>query len=110
MRNQTDDDIKLFYDMVSKKASSMPNEALNTWTSRQVYIALGAAILSAALLGVDTCPMEGIAPAAFDKLIGIEGTEYTSTVALALGYRSDDDPFAKFPRVRFAKEQVITTL
>lgn len=35
VRNQTDEDIKQFYDMVSGKASSMPEDALNGWTSRQ---------------------------------------------------------------------------
>jgi nitroreductase len=35
---------------------------LREWGSRQVYIALGNFMLAAALLGVDTCPMEGLDP------------------------------------------------
>jgi nitroreductase len=34
----------------------------NEWATRQVYIALGNFLTSAALLGIDTCPMEGIVP------------------------------------------------
>ena len=33
---------------------------LDVWQSRQVYIALGQFMAAAALLGVETCPMEGI--------------------------------------------------
>ncbi len=35
-----------------------------------VYIALGQFMTTAALLGVDTCPMEGIDPAKFDEVLG----------------------------------------
>jgi hypothetical protein len=35
--------------------------------SRQVYIALGSFMTSAALLDVDTCPMEGLDPVATMK-------------------------------------------
>ncbi len=37
------------------------------WAIRQAYIALGNFMTSAALLGVDTCPMEGIVPASMTK-------------------------------------------
>lgn len=37
------------------------------WASRQVYIALGSFMTSAALLDVDTCPMEGLDPVATMK-------------------------------------------
>lgn len=107
LRNQSDEDVKQFYDMVSGKVASMPQDVLNVWTSRQVYIALGSAIMSAALLGVDGCPMEGIDPPAFDKILGLEGSEYATTVGLSLGYRSSSDPFANFAKVRFAKDDVI---
>lgn len=106
IRNQTDDDVKMFYDMLSSRAATMPDAALNTWTSKQVYIALGNGIMSAALLGIDASPMEGINPELFDEILGLSETEYSSTVALALGYRSAGDPVSKLPKVRFPKEHV----
>ena len=45
----------------------MDATARNTWAAHQVYIALGTFLTSAALLGIDACPMEGIEPAQYDE-------------------------------------------
>ena len=41
------------------------------WAARQAYIALGNFMTSAALLGIDTCPMEGIEPEKYDAILGL---------------------------------------
>ena len=41
------------------------------WAARQSYIALGNFMTAAALLGVDTCPMEGFEPAKYDEILGL---------------------------------------
>jgi nitroreductase len=55
---------------------------------------------SAALLGIDTCPIEGFSPADYDRILGLEGSDYRSRVACACGYRSADDKYAKAAKVR----------
>lgn len=77
------------------------------WNSRQVYIALGQLMLAAAMLEVDTCPMEGIVHHEYDKLLGLVGGDYTTVVACAVGYRHPRDQQAVAPKVRFAAEDVI---
>ncbi|MCW5556450.1 MAG: NAD(P)H-dependent oxidoreductase [Verrucomicrobiae bacterium] len=77
------------------------------WAARQTYIALGNLLTSAALLGVDACPMEGFVPAEYDRLLGLDAAGYTATVVCALGYRSGGDPYAAAPKVRFPKESLI---
>lgn len=47
---------------------------LDGWQTHQIYIALGNFLTSAALLGVDTCPMEGIEPEKFDEILGLRGS------------------------------------
>jgi Nitroreductase family len=44
---------------------------INAWSARQVYIALGQFMTSAAMLGIDTCPMEGFIPARYDEVLGL---------------------------------------
>jgi nitroreductase len=83
---------------------------LDTWQSHQIYIALGQFLASAAVLGVDTCPMEGFAPAKFDEILGLAGTDYASVVACAAGYRSADDPSAARKKVRFKTDDVIVRI
>lgn len=80
---------------------------LDTWQTHQLYIALGQFMAAAALLGVDTCPMEGIEPAKYDEILGLNGTGYATVVACAAGYRSATDKYASVPKVRFKPEDVI---
>lgn len=80
------------------------------WTARQAYIALGQLMTSAAALGVDATPMEGLDPKAFDQILGLEGSGYATVMACAVGYRAEDDAYAKLPKVRFAKEELVVNL
>ncbi len=80
------------------------------WNSRQVYIALGQLMVAAAILNVDTCPMEGIAHQEYDKLLGLENSDYTTVVACAVGYRHPADSQANASKVRFAADDVIIRL
>lgn len=82
-------------------------EGLRSWNTRQSYIALGQLMTAAALLGVDTCPMEGLEPTAYDEILGLRGSGYVTAVACALGYRSATDKYAALLKVRYDTAQVI---
>ncbi len=84
-----------------------PGFDIASWTGRQVYIALGFVLLSAAMLGVDACPMEGIDAAKFDEILGLPKLGYNATVAVAAGYRAVDDSSASYKKVRFPEHEVI---
>jgi nitroreductase len=77
------------------------------WATCQTYIALGNFMTSAALLGIDTCPMEGIDPIKYDELLGLAGTGYRAVVACAAGYRAASDKSAAGPKVRYPASEVI---
>ncbi len=77
------------------------------WNARQVYIALGQLMTAAAMVGVDSCPMEGLDMTAYDRLLGLTDTPYTTVVGCALGYRSPNDKYATAPKVRFAAADII---
>ena len=79
------------------------------WNARQVYVALGQLMSAAALLGIDTCPMEGINTTEYDRLLGLTGSGYRSVVGCALGYRDPSDKYALMNKVRFDTSQVIQT-
>jgi len=80
---------------------------VNEWAARQVYIALGNFMTAAALVGVDTCPMEGIDPAKYDELLGLAKRGLATAVACVAGYRSADDKYAKLAKVRFKVDDMI---
>jgi nitroreductase len=77
------------------------------WSKNQAYIALGQLLANAAILGVDACPMEGIVTAEYDKLLGLDGSIFTTVVGCALGYRHADDKYAMAPKVRFDAHELV---
>lgn len=81
---------------------------VNFWATRQAYIALGNFTTSAALLGIDTCPMEGISPADYDDILGLRPKGFQTVVVAAAGYRAATDKYASLPKVRFAPGEIIT--
>jgi len=82
-------------------------KAAHEWATRQAYIALGNLMTCAAVLGVDACPMEGIVPAEYDRVLGLLNSGYATVVACALGYRSPNDAYAATPKARYDAAQLI---
>ena len=80
------------------------------WMAKQVYLALGTLLLGAATLGIDACPIEGFDQKVLDETLGLVDKGVTSTVIVALGYRSADDFNAKLPKSRLPEAQVITRI
>jgi nitroreductase len=106
-QNKQADDLAPLKGMIAGFAETMSCEARHAWNTRQVYIALGQLMTSAAVLGIDACPMEGISAAAYDRILGLEESGYATAVACALGYRSADDKYASTPKARFERSKVI---
>jgi len=77
------------------------------WATRQTYIALGNLMTCAAVLGVDACPMEGLVPAEYDKVLKLNGSGYATVVACALGYRAANDKYASLAKVRFEMKDLV---
>lgn len=98
-----------FYgDMIRKDLINGPrSQHIGQWSSNQVYIALGTFLTSAALLGVDTTPIEGFSPAEYDRVLGLEDSPYRSAVVAAAGYHSAEDKYASLAKVRYPASELI---
>ncbi|MFM9277561.1 NAD(P)H-dependent oxidoreductase [Paenibacillus jiagnxiensis] len=76
--------------------------ALFDWASKQTYIALGNMMTSAALIGIDSCPIEGFDRDAVDAILREEGLlendQYGISMMAAFGYR------VKAPRPKTRRE------
>jgi nitroreductase len=95
---------KLIDGFVSARAAA---GQLEQWSAKQVYIAAGQCMAAAAMMGIDTCPLEGIDPAKYDELLGLSGTGWATQMAIAAGYRAAGDKYAVAPKVRFPAAEVI---
>lgn len=111
VRGIATDSLAKFHQMVSGNLERARAESrLDIWQTHQLYIALGNFMTSAALLAIDTCPMEGIVPTLMDEVLGLTSTGYTTVVACAAGYRAADDKYATTKKVRFKTEDVIVRI
>ena len=98
------------YKKMMLASAALPPEKVAAWLARQVYIALGVFLTSAAALGVDACPMEGFDKDKFDEILGLPAKGWNSVVLATAGYRAADDAYATQAKVRFAKDDVLAHL
>jgi nitroreductase len=107
-RKQSPEQLAFYRELMHKDLVAGPRSAqIATWASNQTYIALGNFMTAAALLGVDTCPIEGFSPPDYDRLLSLEDTPYRSCVVCAAGHRSPDDKYASLAKVRFPRTELI---
>src|SRR5215204_1197648 len=79
---------------------------IETWNSRQAYIALGFLLETAALLGIDATPMEGFDAAQFNEILGLK--DYSAVVLAAVGFRTaEGDWLAPLAKVRKPVNEII---
>jgi nitroreductase len=83
---------------------------LQAWTQRQSYIAMGSLMTAAALMGIDTTPMEGFDPLKYDEILNLKDSDYKTVAAVACGYRHSEDPLARHKKVRFHRDFVFQTI
>ena len=111
VRGVTPESMGFYKDMMASDILNGPRSKwVQKWAARQLYIALGNFMTSAAVLGVDTCPMEGLDPAKYDEILGLPAKGFQTVFACSAGYRAEDDKYASLPKVRFPKADLVQTL
>ena len=70
------------------------------WSIKQAYIALGNLMTVCAIEHIDSCPMEGFNPQAFDEALKLQDKNLKSVLLLPVGFRAQDDMFSSFKKVR----------
>jgi len=92
--------------MMNGFIAGFKNDALFQWATNQAYLAMGQMLTSAAILRIDTCPMEGIDTAAFDRILDMKSLNLRTLAVVALGYRASDDALSTQPKVRKPIDQL----
>lgn len=106
-RNLPEDQMQMARDMYKKFQThdlkiADDERALFDWTRKNTYIALANMLTGAAMLGIDSCPIEGMDYDAVTQLLTEEGLldpeDYGVSVAATFGYRSQQiDPKPRKP-------------
>lgn len=95
--------------MISNFLNSKTAEELTNWSQKQVYIALSFLMSMAASLGLDSCPMEGFDPNAYNEILNLSSQGLTATLVLPVGYRGADK-YANAKKNRYSKEELVTLM
>lgn len=78
------------------------DKKLFDWASKQTYIALANMMTSSALVGIDSCPIEGFHEEKVNALLqekfGVDTDKYGLSYMVAFGYRKDEPQHAKSRR------------
>lgn len=99
-----------FRDFLLKEMGEMTPEKLETWMAKQAYIVLGNLLTVCASEGIDSCPMEGFFPEQYDEILGLSEMGLRAVLLLPVGYRSPEDQFASFAKVRRGVSDVVIDL
>jgi len=84
---------------------------LTDWATRQTYLPLANMMTAAALIGIDSCPIEGFERVAVERIMaedaGIELEQWSVAYLVAFGYRKN--PPAR-PKTRQKRDAVVRWL
>lgn len=105
-RGTSIESIKGFVDVMKSTVDSRSQEELANWNARQAYISLGILLQTASLTAIDACPMEGFDNSKFDEILGLDEKNLTAVVIAPVGFRSEDDLYQHFQKVRKSKEDL----
>ena len=104
------EDLNPFKESISKHMNTLSREEMMSWSQKQSYIVLGNLMFAAALEKIDTCPMEGYKQEKIDEILELDIQKEKVAVTLAIGYRSTEDEFQNFKKVRKPNERLFKFL
>ncbi len=73
------------------------------WSARQTYIAATNMMMAAAIIGIDSCPIEGFEKEKVDEILKLNTKEFRVSLALPFGYRVNPQP----KRIRLDFDEVV---
>ncbi len=79
------------------------DENIYSWSVRQTYIAAANMMTSAAVLGIDSCPIEGFEKEKVEEILELDTSKYQLSMVLPFGYRLNEQS----KRLRLPLEDVV---
>lgn len=90
--------------------TSMDEQALDVWATKQAYLALGTLLTACAAAKIDACPMEGFVAAEYDEIFGLAAINLHAAVVVPIGYRAADDKHQNYKKVRRELDDIVVRI
>lgn len=107
IRNTPDEILDPYRSFLLEHFDGKSTQQVEDWAVNQVYLAMGNLLNVCAKEGIDACPMEGFETEKVDAHLNLKEKNLKSILMLPIGYRSKDDMFAAFGKVRKPLDDVI---
>jgi nitroreductase len=107
VRGTPEEILNPFKENLTSSFSDKSEAEIQEWSKNQAYLAMGNLLAYCALEKIDSCPMEGFEPDAYDKILGLTEKGLTSVLVMPVGHRAEDDVFSTFKKVRKSMEKSI---
>ncbi len=93
--------LNLYANHLSQTLST--DENIYAWTSKQTYLAVANMMTSAAIKGIDSCPIEGFEKEKVEEVLGLDTSKYQLSLVLPFGYRLNPQS----PQLREPLENIV---
>lgn len=100
IRNTSDEILDPFKNYLLESFSNKSSEEIQDYCKKQAYLAMGNLLTVCAIEEIDSCPMEGFNPDAYDELLELDAKGLKSVLVMPIGYRAEDDMFSSLKKVR----------
>jgi nitroreductase len=104
-RRGLDEDLTKMY--IEKYENYLKNlKSIKCWSEKQCYITASNIMNYSALIGIDSCPIEGFEKQKVETKLGIDEKKESIAILVALGYRAN----AQSPKIRLDLEDIVTVI
>lgn len=100
VRGTSDEILNPYREAMMQDFGTMESHQIESWATKQAYLAMGNLLTICAIEKIDSCPMEGFVPEAYDELLGLQELGLKTVLVMPVGYRAEDDMFSGFKKVR----------
>ncbi len=107
IRNTPEEILKPFKNYLLDHFATTSEQDKHLWAAKQAYLVMGNLLTVCALEEIDACPMEGFTPEKYNEILGLSEKGLEAVLVMPVGYRSDDDMFADFKKVRKPIEKAV---
>jgi nitroreductase len=101
-----DERIKFMVNKIIETGEEIWITNFEEWITKQVYIALWNLMTSLSILGIDSCPLEGLNPKEYNRILKLDEKNLTTKVAIAIWKRHANDKYQNEKKVRFSKKEL----
>lgn len=103
----TREQLKWYEDMMKWFISKLDENSEKLWSHEQVFIALGWLLNVLAEKRIDSCAIWGFDSNKYDEILDLDNKWLASVVVLPIWYRSENDKYSSYPKIRFSKEDIL---